>query len=262
MSDTDRASAQRDHLRSSLVDFFHRELDRRYRRDYLEQIPAVREEELTSSLDDEKLERIKEFFKRVMYPAGEHRDHRDRAMEAVKSAFARVSSIVSLLPRVPGLLLRHGPRLPRVSAAAMDLITAYDLANHFERQSLAELERLCAAEGITDPGDIPEELFRRAYAVLDAEDVDRMVTQVNRIVGLGLKRELVRTTRDVVETVQETRPSEEERRALDYIIAILDEVHHLAGSFSSTESQTALRLAEVTEAFYFDELRRNRPGGG
>lgn len=177
-------------------------------------------------------------------------------METVKSVLGNVGSIVSLLPHLPGLLLRHGPRLPLVTAAATDLVAAYDTANRLEVQTLRELERSCNTAGLDETRGIPEHYFRRAYAALSEEDVDRMVELLHRVVRLGLDRPLVRTTREVVEAVAKTRTATEEVEALEYVKSVLDEVHEFAAEFSRGESQRIIRLARETEAFYFAELRR------
>jgi hypothetical protein len=245
-------------LRKALVEFFHREIDRRYTYDYLEEVPDVRMEEVRPLLETGKLQRIKEFFKSVMYPAGERRELRDAGMETVASIIGSPASLLGLLPHLAGVLVAHTTRIPEISAAAMELVSAYRLANTLEQRILEALEELCAENGV-DPGagaEIPDEFFRRAYASISDEEIRRMVRRTRTIVRLGMKRDLMKATRDITEKVKTTRSSADERRALGYIVSELDEILDLAPTFSKLNRETIVRISEHVETRYFAELRR------
>lgn len=237
--------------------FFHRELDRRYSPEYLERIPEVRETGLLAVLDASMIEHLKGFFKRVMYPSGEHRELRDRGMETVASILGSAGSLIALLPQLPGMLVRHGARLPEVSRAALELISAYRLSNRLERKTVDVLAELCDAEGIdVEAGDeIPEHLLRRAYATLSEEDTRRMVERTETVARLGMKRQLMYSTREITRKVKETRTDPGEREALDYVISVLGEIHDLAGAYSREQIESIVHLSVATEHYYFAELR-------
>lgn len=245
-------------LRDALIRFFHREIDRRYTYEYLTELPDVRMEEVRPLLEAGKIQRIKEFFKRVMYPEGERRELRDAGMETVASIIGSPASLLGLLPHLAGVLVAHTTKIPEISAAAMELVSAYRLANTLEQRILEALEDLCAANGV-DPGagdEIPNEFFRRAYASISDEEIRRMVRRTRRIVRLGMKRDLMKATRDITEKVKTTRSSADERQALGYIVSELDEILEIAPTFSAHDRETIVRISEQAETGYFAELRR------
>lgn len=246
------------HLQDALVQFFHREVDRRYSSDYLKEVPDVRTEKIRPLVETGKIERIKEFFKRVMYPTGEQRQLRDAGMETVASIMGSASSLFGLLPRLVGVLFGHATKIPEVSAAAMELVSAYRLANTLEQRTLDALNDMCAENDVDpDAGDeIPDELIRRAYASISDHEIRKMVRRTRTIVRLGMKRDLMQATRDIAEKVELTRERADERRALEYIISVLDEVLELAPAFSKRDRETIVRLSEQVETHYFAELRR------
>jgi len=245
-------------LRNALVEFFHREIDRRYSYEYLKDMPDVRIDEVLPLLETGKLQRIKDFFKRVMYPAGPDRELRDAGMETVASIIGSASSLLGLLPRLAGVLVAHTMKIPEISAAAMELVSAYRLANTLEQRILEMLEEICEENGV-DPGagdEIPEEFLRRAYASISDEEIRQMVRRTRTIVRLGMKQDLMKATRDITEKVMNTRASADERRALAYIVSELDEVLELAPTFSKRDREAIVRLSEHVERHYFAELRR------
>jgi hypothetical protein len=245
-------------LRNTLVEFFHREIDRRYSYEYLKEMSDVRADEVGPLLETGKLQRIKDFFKRVMYPAGKDRELRDAGMETVASIIGSASSLLGLLPRLAGVLVAHTMKIPEISAAAMELVSAYRLANALERRTLNALEEICAENGV-DPGaadEIPDEFLRHAYASISDEEIRQMVRRTGTIVRLGMKQDLMKATRDITEKVMNTRASADERRALAYIVSELDEVLELAPTFSKHDRETIVRLSEHVERNYFAELRR------
>jgi hypothetical protein len=205
-----------------------------------------------------KIQRIKEFFKRVMYPAGERRELRDAGMETVASIIGSPGSLLGLLPHLAGVLVAHTTKIPEVSAAAMELVHAYRFADTLEQHILGVLEEICRENGV-DPGageEIPDEFFRRAYASISDEDIRRMVRRTRRIVRLGMKRDLMKATRDITEKVKTTRSSADERQALGYIVSELDEILEIAPTFSAHDRETIVRISEQVETRYFAELRR------
>ncbi len=223
-------------LREELVVFFHRELGRRYSLEYLHRIPELHQANVLDDVPEDSLEHIKEFFKRVMYPRGEDRERRDAGMETVASIVDSTSSLIALLP----------------------LISGYRLSNRLEHKTLKTLRDLCEEESIdVDAGEeIPERLFRAAYARSSEQDTQRMVKHTGHIVELGMKQGLMKAARDIAETVKETRSDPQEREALDYVISVLGEIYELARSFSKAEIRAIVRMCEITESVYFQRLRQ------
>jgi hypothetical protein len=132
------------------------------------------------------------------------------------------ASFIGRLPHLAGVLVAHTTKIPEISAAA----------------------------------EIPDELFRRAYASISDDEIRRMVRRTRRIVRLGMKRDLMKATRDITEKVKTTRSSADERQALGYIVSELDEILAIAPTFSAHDRETIVRISEQVETRYFAELRR------
>jgi hypothetical protein len=247
----------KDTAKHRLARFFHDELDNRYRPEQLREIDELRTEGLLEAIPEEQLSRIKEFFKRVMYPVGEEREARDRGVETVEEILNSTSSLISLLPKLPGILFRHGGRLPAIASAGLTVVSTYRLARHTEEEVLRELLRLCEEKGISPAkGDeIPYSLFRRAYGTLDEKETRKILSRTEEVVRLGMDKGLMSATIEIVDLVRKTREDPEEQDALEYLLSVLQEVHDLSEEFSREEVERILRLSEITEAEYFDTLR-------
>ncbi|MFP4407108.1 MAG: hypothetical protein ACOC47_07590 [Alkalispirochaetaceae bacterium] len=247
----------RETLHHHLTAFFHDELDRRYRQERLREIPGLREEELLQAVPEEQLIRIKEFFKRVMYPIGEERQARDRGVETVERILGSTSSLISLLPRLPAILVRHGGRLPAIASAGLTVVSTYRLARRMEEKVLTRLEELCETEAAACFGEEgpPEELLRRAYGSLTEADTGRMLERTEKVVRLGMDERLMESTIDIVEIVQRSREDPEEQDALKYVSSVLNEVRSLAEEYSREQVERILRISEITEGEYFEALR-------
>lgn len=247
----------REKAKHRLAEFFHHELDRRYTREQLGRIDALREESLLDQVPEAQLQRIKEFFKRVMYPVGEEREARDRGVETVEEILSSTSSLISLLPKLPGFLLRHWSRLPKIASAGLTVVSAYRLARHSEERVLRELLRLCEEEGVSpaEGDEIPYSLLRRAYGTLEEQETEKMLSRTEEVVSLGMNKPLMSSTIEIVELVRETREDPEEQDALAYVLSVLQEVHDLSEEFSREEVERILRLSEITESNYFETLR-------
>ena len=249
--------SQRERLNRRLTEFFHHELDRRYKREHLSEILELERQGILEAVPETQLSRIKEFFKRVMYPVGEERQARDRGVETVERILGSTSSLISLLPRLPGIVLRHGGRLPAIASAGLTVVSAYRLARRMEEKVLQRLEELCEAEGAACFGEEgpPDELLRRAYGSLSETDTGRMLERTEKVVRLGMDERLMKATIEIVEIVHKSREDPEEQDALEYVSSVLDEVRSLAVEYSREQVERILRLSEITEAKYFEALR-------
>lgn len=241
-------------LREVVGRFFHRELERRYHRSYLANIDELRETGLLDAVPQEQIDNVKEFFKRVMYPVGPAREERDRGVETVEKLLKSTSSLISILPQIPGILLRHGLHLPAITGAGLHVVAAYQRARQLERKVLQRLLELIDEEDGSRL-EVDEDTLRRAYAVLTRDETGTMLEETERIVRLGMDESLMRSTIDIVERVRESRDSREEQDALGYVLSVLEEVRNLSDAYSRRQIQKLLHLSEIIEAHYFDRLR-------
>ncbi len=250
-------------LRQALGRFFHREVDRRYDPERMEGLPEVAERGLLDGVSEEDLERVKTFFKRVMYPVGGERRHQERHMEAVTEILSSSSSVISMLPRLPGLIMRHGTRIAGVSRAGLQVITAYQRARKVEERVIDAAFELDDddLEEAGENDDPPDELFRRAYACVEEHEIREMVRLTDKIVRLGADRRLMAATLEVVESLRDQCDDPSDAAALDYVRSVALDVQELSRQFSRGEIDQILELAGAVELHYFRRLRAAaRPG--
>ncbi len=250
--DTDRQ------LRHELGRFFHRELEARYDLGYLRRIPEVASRDLLDEIRPRQLDRLKTFFKHVMYPVGRQREHQDRHIETSESVLTSTSAIIHALPRLPGLVMRHGARLSSVSRAGRDVVSAYRWARRMEDRVLSIVTRLCErsdGEGCDETG-VPEELFRRAYGRLDDEEIEQMIAHTQRTARLGADRRLIDATVDTVAAIRSGRTDPDETEALEYVQSVVEDVRGISEEFTREQIHRILELSYLTERHYFGSLPR------
>ncbi len=243
-------------LRHELGLFFHRELDARYDPDYLQAIPEVSSRKLLDAVRPHQLDRLKRFFTHVMYPVGPRRERQDRHIETSESVLTSTSAIIHALPRLPGLVLRHGAHLSSVSRAGREVISAYRSARDMEDKVLDVLKHLCEQEGVETGGgsDIPEELLRRAYGSLDEDEIEHMIAHTEKTARLGSDRRLINATVDTVAAIRAGRSDPEEAAALEYVQSVVEDVRGISEEFSAEQIDRILELSGITERHYFGNL--------
>ncbi len=250
-----------DRLRHELGLFFHRQLDLRYDMAYLRDLPDVNARGLLEHVNQEHLDSVKTFFKQVMYPVGRERKHQERHMERVVAILSSASSVVSMLPGLPGIIFRHGTRLAGVSMAGLQVVSAYQNARKQERRVLTALVDICEEEygyiTVPEVDQIPDVFFRRAYASITAEDLRRTIRSTEKTVQLGSDSRLMVATIDVVEALRDRVDDPADAAALEYVRSVAEDVQSLSQQFSQHHIDRILELSRLVEHHYFDSLREH-----
>jgi hypothetical protein len=243
-------------LRPAVVAFYQAEIDRRYTLEYLRTVPAITEDGLLDTVGQNDLETFKEFFKRVLYPSGEERARRDEAVEAVTGLLNDKSRVMGLLPKAPKLLLKHGPALATARQAGLELLGGYRSASRMEDELLAEVERTAREAGydLRDSRRIPNSVFRTAFAAIPRSIKEDVAKRVHKLSTLAIRDHVVRATRDVLSELHAAVATDDEAWALEYAMSVLDEVRELARAYDREQVKRFLRVAELLEAHYLDEM--------
>ncbi len=244
-------------LRQALGRFFHREVDRRYDPQRLQSLLRGVRNGLLDCVREEDLEPVKHFFKAVMYPVGDDRRHQDRHIEAVTKMLSSSSHVMSILLRLPGLILRHGSRIAGVSRAGLQVITAYQRARKIEDRVIDEVTSLRKRDGACagNENGLSDEVFRRGYARVGDHEIREMVLLIERIVRLGADRRLMAATLDVVESLGDQCDDPSEAAALEYVRSVALDVQVLSRTYSRERIDQILELARTVELHYFRSLQ-------
>ncbi|MFW6330059.1 MAG: hypothetical protein ACOC28_08155 [Alkalispirochaetaceae bacterium] len=246
---------EKERLADGLGRFFHRELDRRYNREHLRSIPEIRESGLLEDLPQEYLDRIGEFFKRVMYPVGAKRRARNEGVETVEAILTNTPSLLALLPKAAKVLLGNGPKLPKVARAGLTVVSAYRLARRMEDKVLSALLEIIEDDGSRkDPEKIPEESYRRAEAAVSVEESSSVFEATEKIVRLGMDLSLMETTTELLEVIRESRRDPGERESLAYVTSVVEEVRSLALDIDRESVDRILQLSRLNEEHYWRSL--------
>ncbi len=246
-------------LRDRVAEFFQKEVDSRYQMGNLHEIPEISEKKLLEGIGENDIERLKHFFKQVLYPSGEERRKRDRNIESVASIFSNFTSIPMSLGDLVSIVFRYGTTLPSAARTGMLVIKGYRLSLRIEDYVIETIKDRCRDEDIPidDPMNLSDRLIRTAYAQVPKHDTDRMIQLLKSIVRLGMQRKILDATRDVLKAVKPTRDDAEEQAGIDYLVGVLDEVAEIAFSYSKETIEAFVQIAKMTETRYFEALRRD-----
>jgi hypothetical protein len=257
-------SDRREVLHRKVIEFFRAEVDRRYRMEYLKEVSGVQENDLLDAVDAETLERAKHFFKEVLYPVGEERSLRDESVEEVMDILGNRGRIMALLPKMPGFLLRHGPALVTAARAGLEVLSTFRLSTEIENQAVEHLDELREEEGMepfyeSDGDVIPEDLLRRAFALVPPRKVERMMAHLRKLTRLGMQRGTVAATQEVLSEIRSGVDSSHEKEAIDYALWVLERLDEEVEAHSRPLMEQLLQIAEHVEQHYLEELSAYAP---
>ncbi|MFO7848613.1 MAG: hypothetical protein R6V67_01525 [Spirochaetia bacterium] len=158
-------------LYQKIIRYFREELEQRYRIEHLQEIPSIDKENLLEGVSQENIDRVKDFFGEVLYPTGEERHKRDKSVEKVVAMLNNSARLMTLLPKLPGIVFKHGGALVTAGRAGSAVLSAYRFSSKIEWEAAGRLEEICGEEGvqIDDSASIPPELFRRAFSRVPRE---------------------------------------------------------------------------------------------
>ena len=253
MSTSDRSTFE-EALRKAAVSFSHDEIAARYDYDALASRRDIQEEDLLEGIGQEDIANIKQFFQEVMYPPVEEREHRDRALHTLTHMLTDPANLVSFFPSVPRIAFKYGFLFPEAIRAGRDVLRAYHTSRELEDALVEELERRAEVS----PGDgavgVSHEEVRRAFASLSLEPARRLVSQVKRVVEHGKRRRLMDATIDILTDLKRSSHDGEEEDAVNYVLGVISDVRDLATQYGDDRIEQLIRLAEIVENDYLDDL--------
>ncbi|MCF7948490.1 MAG: hypothetical protein K9M94_07875 [Spirochaetia bacterium] len=246
-------------LQRRFISFFREEVERRYRLDYLETVPAIEEEGLLEGLDHHTIDQVKAFFQEVLYPAGEQRKRRDESVEAVVDILNNRVRLLTLLPKMPGFLVKHGGSLVTAARAGLEVLATFRHSIKVERLATENIQELREAEGLTDKPaeEIPEALLRRAFISVPRRDIEHMIGHLKTLTELGMRRGTVDATLEVLRAIRDQIASEKEAVALRYAVEVMEQLKALVQDRSRQTLKRFVRIAENTERHYIAELEQS-----
>ncbi len=253
-------SGEEKHLQEALYQriilFFREELERKYQIEHLREIPSISEEGLLEGIDQENIDRVKNFFGEVLYPVGEERHKRDKSVEKVMAILNNSARLMMLLPKLPGIVFRHGGALVTASRAGSAVLSAYRFSSKIEWEAAVRLKEICEEEGVQvdDSPSIPPALYRRAFSRVPREWSEKMMGHVLELSKLGMHRGTIDATKDVLSAIRKTLSSEEERQAVDHALWVLDRLETEVRAHSREMMERLLKIAQCTEDNYIEEL--------
>ena len=246
-------------LHSRLIAFFRVEVERRYRFDYLEAVPAIEEEGLLEGIDQQSIDQVKAFFQEVLYPTGEQRKRRDESVEAVVDILNNRVRLLALLPKMPGFLVKHGGSLVTAAQAGLEVLATFRHSIKVEQQASENIQEFLEAEGFNDESaeEIPDALLRRAFISVPRRDIEHMIEHLKTLTELGLRRGTVAATLEVLRAIRDQIASEKEAMALNYAIEVMGQLKALVQDHSREALKRFVRIAECTERHYIAELEES-----
>ncbi|MFO7729837.1 MAG: hypothetical protein R6V86_03635 [Spirochaetia bacterium] len=246
-------------LNRRFIGFFREEVERRYRLDYLEAVPAIEEEGLLEGLDQQTIDQVKAFFQEVLYPAGEQRKRRDESVEAVVDILNNRVRLLTLLPKMPGFLIKHGGSLVTAARAGLEVLDTFRHSIKVERQATEKIQEFLEADGLTGKPakEIPDALLLRAFISVPRRDIEHMIEHLKTLTELGMQRGTVEATLEVLRAIRDQIASEKEAVALRYAVEVIEQLKALVHEHSRETLKRFVRIAEYTERHYIAELEQS-----
>lgn len=243
-------------LQQKIIRFFREQLERRYRIEHLQEIPSVNRENLLEGINQEDIDRVKDFFGEVLYPTGEDRHKRDKSIEKVMAILNNSARLMMLLPKLPGIVFKHGGSLVTAGRAGSSVLSAYRFSAKIEWEAACKLEKICEEEEvqIDDSAAIPQALYRRAFSRVPREWPEKMMSHVLELTELGMHRGTVDATKDVLSAIRKTLSSKEEREAIDHALWVLERLEIEVRHHSREMMERLLKIAQLAEDYYIEEL--------
>ncbi len=247
---------KREILHSKIISFFREELDSRYRIENLQKIPAIAKEGLLEGVTQEMIDRVKVFFREVLYPVGEDRYKRDRSVEKVMALLKNKLRLVSLLPALPGIVFRHGSALVTATQAGSEVLSAYRFSIKIEQEAAENLEEMCEEHGveIETAAPIPSDLFRKAFSQVPRDWPEKMMDQLRELTTLSMHRGTIDATIEVMNLLKKALDSEKEKQAIEYALWVLYRLEAEVQHHSSATLKRLLRISELAEVEYIENL--------
>lgn len=246
-------------LHRRFIAFFRQEVERRYRLEYLEAVPAIADEGLLEGLDQQTVNQIKAFFQEVLYPAGEQRERRDESVEAVVDILNNRARLLALLPKMPGFLVKHGGSLVTAARAGLEVLATFRHSIKVEQQATENIREFRESEGLTGKPaeELPDALLRRAFIAVPHRDIEHMIEHMKTLTELGMRRGTVEATLEVLRAIRDLIASEKEAAALRYAVEVMEQLQALVQDRSRETLKRFVRIAEYTERHYIAELQQS-----
>jgi len=243
-------------LHSKIILFFREELDKRYHMEHLQEIPSIAQEGLLEGVTQEMIDRVKGFFREVLYPEGEERYKRDKSIEKVMALLNNKARLMVLLPSLPGILFRHGGALVSATQAGSSVLSAYRFSSKIEARAVENLEEICEEKEvqIEESVPIPSSMFRRAFSGVPRDWSEKMMSHLIELTKLGMHHGTVDATKEVLTQLRESLSSEEERQAIDHALWVLQRLEEEVRHHNRVTMKRLLRIIELSETQYLEDL--------
>ncbi len=240
-------------IRRQMVSRLHDIIKRRYRRENLEDLPQIKDNNLLLDIAQDDIDQIVRLFSEMMYPPLEEREERDKSMEILMHILKNPIKLIHYLPRMPKIIARYG-RFWKAIHAGIDVISTYKTSTAIEEKALAYIESYIEESANPEDLRISEALVMDAYHSVSQRENRKMIRKIKYLTEAGRDANLVKESVAILEEVKAEQTSEEEGKAAEFIIGLLKHLEELAASYPPEKLDRMVEIAEVVETAYLEEL--------
>jgi len=250
---------RRQFVREQLVETFHTDLQDRYERERLESMEEITTDGLLRGISQDDIAVMRAFFRDILYPTLDEREQRDRNLDTIGRMLGNPGTVVSMLPSLPALALKHGPLIPAAIRTGRQIVQTYGLANELEDEMVENAMELCRQRGVTreDWDEIGYDVYRHAYRGVPREKSRELVRRGEEIVRAGIDRDLDTAMAQVLERLRETVSSRQQTAAIDYVLSVIGRAEGIADRFTEDELERVIRIVDVVERRYDSSMRND-----
>ena len=210
--------------------------------------------DIPSFIDEETVNRVRDYFLNFIYPEWGKREELNEAFESLDSYIKRPEKLLRMLLDSIKLFFRHGRHLPKILNTGLKAIKSFRVANNFE----ANLAEQAIKNNIEPPLDASKIYTLLKY--LSREKIEEFTENSKSLVFIFRDRELIKQVKEIIGYLitrmkaKKNLYSTNEIRGLEIGLEVLDEGFALFEQFSHNDQEQLIQLIIKIEHSILDEI--------
>lgn len=190
-------------IRRQVVHKFHAELERHYNLDTLRKVFPELNDDL-KHFTQEDLDRAKEMFISVIYPAPENRHDMEKSFEVLIRMLKSPRKLFDTIPAMPVIIIKYGKNFPSALHIGLNSIVAFRLSRKLENQMTQNVLSLLVAYGVpfTEEYVLDDSTYFDAYLDVPYNLYQKMIRVAFWILNAGKQSRIAETAYNILNDVQ------------------------------------------------------------
>ncbi len=209
---------------------------------------------LSSQLDEEVIEAMRNYFLECLYPTAEERRTVDIAFDSLRSFVRHPAKTWALLGNMAGAIFRFGTQFPQAIRAGVVSLESYLDAKHFENRLLKAALREQMSVPLTD------EQFEKCIADIPRKEIEiftgHILSLFQSMANTLLLKKTIAIMEDVLSKIKKRKDiySEEDVKGIELGINILRRGYELFKDYPESLKMEVITTIKENEKWYLDKI--------